>query len=111
MSKPDARKVVDVLNGSDDFRDFVEDKTGLEELISGDQDYFVKKLVDAMRGESLAPVDSAPSKVGSSQPDWKSNKTIDLRNALVATLEGKQGAEKLAGGTTLATRSPGTGWA
>ena len=100
--KPDARKVVDVLNGSDDFRDFVEDKTGLEELISGDQDYFVKKLVDAMRGESLAPVDSAPSKVGSSQPDWKSNKTIDLRNALVATLEGKQGAEKLAGGTTLA---------
>jgi hypothetical protein len=100
--KPDARKVVDVLNGTDDFRDFVEDKAAMEDLITGDQDYFVEKLVDAMRGESLAPVDSAPSKVGSSQPDWKSKKTIDLRNALVSTLEGKQGSEKLADGTTLA---------
>ena len=100
--EPDARKVVDALNGSDHFRLFVEDKTAMEDLISGDQDYFVQELVDAMRGESLAPVDSASSKVGSSQPEWKSNKTIDLRNALVSTLEGSQGSEKLAGGTTLA---------
>ena len=111
MSSPTPARSLTRLNGSDHFRLFVEDKTAMEDLISGDQDYFVQELVDAMRGESLAPVDSVLPKSARASLSGRAIRPSTCATPWCRPWKAAKARRSSPAVRPSRTRSPGTGWA
>ena len=100
--KPDKRKVLEVLTVNDYLKAFLFDLEGLKEALEDDD--VLDNLIDDMGRTSLGAESQVSISTGGSSSgseEWKSDKMKRLKAALVASMKGKPGFEKIEGDSTL----------